>query len=392
MRVLVIDKVAVIQKIRERYNRLVGRASLDMTLLVPSVWLENATMVPYQPGDNEGYRTIVGRTSWPGHEIKSVYYSGLLRAFRQSRPEVILMMEEAFSLFALQVVILRKILAPRAPIIFYACSITTYDASVYRPKWFFRDLGKMLLKRTEGAICINAKATQMLHDAGFEKARTLFFGIDERGFAPMDRSVARRELGIADDLTVFMYAGRLLRYKGIDDLIEAFRRLRAQNTERRMKLWIAGEGEYGAELQQLAARSGLGDEIEFLNAVPITRMPYYMSAINALVLPSRAFWNEQFGRVLVEAMLAETPVIGSTSGEIPMVIGDTGYIFPADDIDALAATMQHVLQNPGEAIEKARQSRQRALREFSMGSFVDGLVDLLEDYSHRPIRRGVVTE
>lgn len=49
-------------------------------------------------------------------------------------------------------------------------------------------------------------------------------------------------------------------------------------------------------------------------------MPAFFASIDVLVLPSRttATWKEQFGRVLVEAMACQTPVIGSDSGEIPM--------------------------------------------------------------------------
>jgi len=48
-----------------------------------------------------------------------------------------------------------------------------------------------------------------------------------------------------------------------------------------------------------------------------------MNSLDVLVLPSRSrsFWKEQFGRVLIEAMACGVPVIGSSSGEIPNVIG-----------------------------------------------------------------------
>jgi glycosyltransferase involved in cell wall biosynthesis len=385
--VLVVDKVAVIRKHRDRYVRLVERARLDITILTPSRWIENTHPAPYERAEGEPFDVVIGRSSWPGHEIKSLYYSGMIRAFRRSRPEVILMMEEAFSLFALQVVFLRRLLAPRAPIIFYSALITSWEDSVYRPRWFFRSLGKFILKRTEGAIGLNETATRMLLEAGFTSVRTHFFGVDERVFLPRDRASARREIGIDPEADVFLFAGRLIALKGVQDLIEAFARVRARRGETGMKLLIVGRGDYEGELRELAGTLGLGDDIEFRESVPIERMPLHMSAATALVLPSRAEWLEQFGRVLVEAMLAETPVIGSTSGEIPVVIADAGYIYPAGDVDALAGAIEEVLDHPDEALERIRRGRRRALREFSSDAFIEGLVRLFEDYSGRSLRR-----
>jgi len=66
------------------------------------------------------------------------------------------------------------------------------------------------------------------------------------------------------------------------------------------------------------------------------------------VLPSRTLpnWAEQFGRVLIEAMACAVPVIGSTSGEIPHVIGGGGLIFPEGDAAALARCLQRLADSP----------------------------------------------
>ena len=75
-------------------------------------------------------------------------------------------------------------------------------------------------------------------------------------------------------------------------------------------------------------------------------------ALDALVLPSRtmAVWAEQFGHVLIEAMAAGVPVIGSSSGAIPEVIGDAGLIFPEDDVGSLRRQLSWLLGD--EALRK----------------------------------------
>jgi glycosyltransferase involved in cell wall biosynthesis len=70
--------------------------------------------------------------------------------------------------------------------------------------------------------------------------------------------------------------------------------------------------------------------------------------MDALVLPSRttASWAEQFGHVLIEAMAAGVPVIGSSSGAIPEVIGEAGLVFPEGDAGALRVQLATLFDDP----------------------------------------------
>src|SRR5207253_2769181 len=70
--------------------------------------------------------------------------------------------------------------------------------------------------------------------------------------------------------------------------------------------------------------------------------------VDALVLPSRttATWAEQFGHVLIEAMAAGVPVVGSSSGAIPDVVGDAGIIVPEGDAAALRRALETLLADP----------------------------------------------
>jgi glycosyltransferase involved in cell wall biosynthesis len=78
-----------------------------------------------------------------------------------------------------------------------------------------------------------------------------------------------------------------------------------------------------------------------------TEMPWLMNALDILVLPSRttARWKEQFGRVLTEAMATKTPVVGSSSGEIPSVIGEAGLVFAEGDQAALRAHLAQLIED-----------------------------------------------
>jgi glycosyltransferase involved in cell wall biosynthesis len=74
---------------------------------------------------------------------------------------------------------------------------------------------------------------------------------------------------------------------------------------------------------------GIADKAEFHAHIDREKIPEFLSKMDILILPSLTTpqWKEQFGRVIIEAMAAKVPVIGSDSGEIPNVIGDAGLVF-----------------------------------------------------------------
>jgi glycosyltransferase involved in cell wall biosynthesis len=76
-------------------------------------------------------------------------------------------------------------------------------------------------------------------------------------------------------------------------------------------------------------------------------VPEYFHQIDVLVIPTETTKRirEQFGRVIVEAMASGVPVIGSTCGAIPEVIGDAGMVFPEGDAGALAAALRQTLSS-----------------------------------------------
>lgn len=125
----------------------------------------------------------------------------------------------------------------------------------------------------------------------------------------------------ADDSFRIGFAGRLVPEKGVLDLWEAFLPL-----ANRAVLVLLGEGPLRDTILQQAATAGIAHRVEMPGYVPYAQMPAWLKSLDVLVLPSRTttIWKEQFGHVLVEAMLAGVPVIGSNSGAIPEVIGKAG--------------------------------------------------------------------
>ncbi len=96
-------------------------------------------------------------------------------------------------------------------------------------------------------------------------------------------------------------------------------------------------------------------------------MPDQLRRMDLLVLPSltRPNWKEQFGRVLMEAMACQVPVLGSDSGEIPYVIGEGGRVVPEGDVAALRGAIAALSIAPDERRELGRRGRERVLAHYT---------------------------
>jgi glycosyltransferase involved in cell wall biosynthesis len=158
------------------------------------------------------------------------------------------------------------------------------------------------------------------------------------------------------------FAGRLVPEKGLWDLVEACTLLRKP-----VRLHLVGDGPLRTALQQ---SGGPNVEIRIQTDLTHDRMPEAYAEMDVLVLPSRTTsrWAEQFGRVLVEALSCDVPVIGSDSGEIPWVIRATGggQVFPEGDVRELARVLADLRDRPEERATLARGGREKVLRLFGV--------------------------
>ncbi|MEC4986866.1 MAG: glycosyltransferase [Oscillatoria sp. PMC 1068.18] len=138
---------------------------------------------------------------------------------------------------------------------------------------------------------------------------------------------------------VILGVGRLTKQKDFSTLIQAFAKVRQQ---RPVKLMILGEGEEHLQLETLAEKLGVAEEITFPGFVD---NPYaYMARAAVLVLSSA--W-EGFGNVLVESMLAGTPVVSTNCESGPSEIladGEYGKLVTVGDSEAMATAIAQTLE------------------------------------------------
>jgi glycosyltransferase involved in cell wall biosynthesis len=139
----------------------------------------------------------------------------------------------------------------------------------------------------------------------------------------------------------FVYLGRLKRYKQVDLILRAFARIEGAGAT----LDIAGAGDDRPRLEALARSLDLGDRVRFLGFVSEVEKRALLRSAWALVFTSP---KEGWGITNLEAAAAGTPVIASDSPGLRDSVrhGETGFLVPHGDIDALAHRMREVIASP----------------------------------------------
>jgi glycosyltransferase involved in cell wall biosynthesis len=163
-------------------------------------------------------------------------------------------------------------------------------------------------------------------------------------------------------------------YKGYDTVIRALPEvLRAFPNARYV---VAGEGDDIGRLKQLARETGVGERVEFTGGIPDAQLAALYRSCEVFALPSRmaplngkGWQGEGFGRVYVEAALAEKPVLGSTGGGAAEAVlhEKTGLLVDPESVPEVAGGLIRLLGVPELAARMGREGRRWALENFTMG-------------------------
>lgn len=370
LRVLVISHTAQSRAAGQaRSLPLREHPDIQCKLLVPDRWKSyGAWQMPERADPSLDVQ--VGRVIWPWTGPGQWYlhwYRDLGRILRDYRPDVIHLWEEPWGLVSAQTAWLRNRYLPQTRLI----SETEQNINKRLPIPFepFRSFtlrnADLLLGRTQSAIAV-ARAK------GYEgPAAVISYGIDPEIFRPRDRKQARQAIGATG--FVVGYVGRLVGEKGLEDLVQALYFLPES-----VNLVFVGSGPLQAALQSLAETLGVAARTRFLSPRPPEELALVMSGFDALALVSRttARWKEQFGRVIIEAQACGVPVIGSTSGAIPEVVGHGGVIVRERDPQDLAAAMRRLEQDHAWRTALAEAGRAQVQAKYTWRHISDALHDL----------------
>jgi len=226
---------------------------------------------------------------------------------------------------------------------------------------------------------------------GADAARTdtVPYGVDSAQFAPSPatRQAVRQSLGLGDAPVLFS-AGRLVRKKGFEYLIDASASLAPRYPA--LRVLIAGDGDLRAELAARAVDRGVRS-VTFLGAQPQPEIARLMAAADVIAVPSV---HDEAGNVdglpnfALEAMASATPVVVTTAGGLAQAVADgqSGRVVPERDADALAAAMASLLDQPVRARALGAAARIRVERDFSWGQVAARFEAIYDDVIARRVR------
>jgi D-inositol-3-phosphate glycosyltransferase len=207
------------------------------------------------------------------------------------------------------------------------------------------------------ADCIIAECPQdkedllRFYEAPQERICIIPCGFSPHEFYPLDRLLARMVLNIDHNDPILLQLGRMVPRKGVDTVLRALGRARQKGCSARL-LVVGGETEELnpgdnpeiTRLQQIVEQEKITDAVTFVGRKNRDVLKYYYAAADIFITTP---WYEPFGITPLEAMACGTPVIGSAVGGIKYSVedGETGFLVPPNDPDALAAKITALLDN-----------------------------------------------
>lgn len=372
--VLLIDKTAVLEKYQQKCEYLAEYPDINLTLFAPKVWSENFQEIPIEKTSDPNYDVRTGRCVFKGYENRGVYYDlALPRTIRDEQPDVICMLEEPFSLFALETVFFRNVFAPEAKLFFYTSDNHSWDHDYpYRPSPVYKRIFNYTSSNADYAAAVNEEARRILESKGFEEPIELFsWGLDRSFFKEASGQSVREEFGL--DGPVVGYVGRLIEVKGVETLLEAVAAMEDDDVE----VLIVGDGPDKEYFESVARKLGIRDSTVFAGYVEPDEMYRFYSAMGTLVLPSYEEFKERFGRVLIEAMACGVPVVGTNTGGIPEVIGDAGRLVEERNAEQLRDQLELLLNDDEIREELIQRGKRKVENNYTWQTFAEQMHDII---------------
>ena len=380
MRILMLSKACVVGAYQRKLEEVAACPDIALTVAVPPEWRDERGVMRLERAHTRGYELVVEPMAFNG-SFHLHYYPRLGQLMARLRPEIVHLDEEPYNFATWHA--LRLAQQHGAKMLFFS-----WQNLLRHYPFPFSRFERTVLRQADAAIVGNHASVDVWRAKGYAGPIHVIpqFGVDPEIFRPhplppapppspeplaQERGERWPQAGEGGGAFTIGYAGRLVPEKGVDILLRAVAQL--PDTTR---VHVAGSGPERNRLQRLAVQLGLRERVTIDAPIPSTRMPDYYTQLDCLVLPSRTRpnWKEQFGRVLIEAMACGIPVIGSTCGELPNVIGDAGLTFPEEDVDALAAHLRELMNDPALRESLAAQGRARVLERYTQKQIAEATV------------------
>jgi glycosyltransferase involved in cell wall biosynthesis len=263
--------------------------------------------------------------------------------------------------------------APALPLVISLHGSDVYLAETLAPARF---AARRAFRRAGFVTACSDDLAERAIALGADRARleTVPYGVDVERFRPdaAVRAARRHELGVGDRVPLLVSAGRLVRKKGFEYLIDALPHLPGA------VLAIAGDGTLDHELRERARTRAVAERVRFLGNQPQDRVGEYLAAADIVCVPSVRDDSgnvDGLPNVVLEALASGTPLVTTAAGGIGAVVetGRTALVVPERDSAALAAAVVRLLDDPesgrrmgeaGRALVQARFGWPRVAERF----------------------------
>lgn len=235
-----------------------------------------------------------------------------------------------------------------------------------RSAWRYRRLADRVITVSDAVadVCrasgLDSSALRVVHD-----------GVDPCRGRSGDRRRGRESLALSDDQPLLLCVATLTDHKGHTSLLQAMPKVLAQIPEARLVL--AGDGELREPLEAQARCLKITDAVKFLGYRH--DVPDLLQAADLFVMPSHL---EGLCSTLIDAMFARVPIVATTAGGIPEVLGcnpagdlPVAMLVPPRDSTALANAMINALTNLPTLREMADRAELRAEKQFTAQRMVE---------------------
>jgi glycosyltransferase involved in cell wall biosynthesis len=293
----------------------------------------------------------------------------LARELLRARPDAVWVQEEPYDPFLLEILLLYRWSRERPRIVTAVC-----DNLFFRPRLLEEIAHRLLWPRLDGLLPVAAPSLEGIRLAGMPESvpagRLVAGGLEPEG--EVEPPALPFERG-PDDFVVG-YAGNLTEQKGWKVLLRALELLPSQ-----VRLLVAGDGPQRAELEELLAAPSLQGRAHYVGLLPKHRLWGFYSTLDCLAVPSVTTprLKEQSPSVIFDALACGVPVVGSTSGGIPDVLGPAGVLVQENDPHALADGLARLRADPELRARLAAAGRERFRTEFAIPAYADKIAGVL---------------
>lgn len=249
---------------------------------------------------------------------------------------------------------------------YLATAIGNYENRFYnKPYSLPYRIQRELYEGSKLVLCVSndlERKAQIMTD-GKVPTWTWDSGVNMQHFAPSvkQRQQRRAELGIAENELLLTFVGRLVKEKGIYELLGAFGPLAKDGPQ--VKLALVGHAPRERRIRRKLRAEGLENRVIMVGGVPAAEIASYLNATDLFVFPS---FNEGLPNVIKEACSCALPIVATNVGGIPEIVKDgvNGLLVPAQDVNALLLAIRKMVADPELLSKFGSAARESISREY----------------------------